>query len=60
MKKTSKKRLMLDREVVKALVVELRSDQLHHVEGGRSNDSDAQSCTCGPLGTSREASFARC
>lgn len=34
MKKTSKKRLTLDRETVKALVVELSTGQLRYVEGG--------------------------
>lgn len=34
MKKTSKSRLILDRETVKALVVELSTDQLRYVEGG--------------------------
>jgi hypothetical protein len=56
MKKTSKKRLTLDREIVRALVVELRGDQLLYVDGGREYRSDVDSCTCSPNGTSRAPS----
>jgi hypothetical protein len=34
MKKTSNKRLTLDRETLKALVMELSADQLRHAGGG--------------------------
>jgi hypothetical protein len=42
MKKTSRKRLTLDREVVKALVVHVPGHQLRYVGGGLMNGSNPE------------------
>jgi len=47
MKKKSNKRLPLDREVVRALVVELSDDQLHYVNGALRVGSDSSRAACG-------------
>lgn len=44
MKKTSNKRLAVDRETVKALLVELPSGQLRYVDGGAPRDTEGSSC----------------
>jgi hypothetical protein len=46
-KKSSNKRLLLDREVVRTLVVELADDQLRYVNGALRPGSDSSHAACG-------------
>ena len=46
MKKMPNKRLILEREVVKALVVELGDERLRYVNGARAADSSGAACGC--------------
>jgi hypothetical protein len=47
MKKMPNKRLILEREVVKALVVELGDDRLRYVNGARASGTDSSGAACG-------------